>query len=62
MEIQGKVWTYNFSYEANGKSVQTHISNDFTEPRTEKFKVETSDDGGGRWKTVLEGKATKVAD
>ena len=62
MEIQGKVWTYNFSNEANGKNVQTHISNDFTEPRTEKFKVETSDDGGGRWKTVLEGKATKVAD
>ena len=62
MEIQGKVWTYNFSYEANGKSVQTHISNDFTEPGTEKFKVETSDDGGAHWKTVLEGKATKVGE
>lgn len=63
MEIQGKIWTYSFSYGAqNGKTVQMHITNDFTEPGTEKFKVESSDDGGAHWKTVMDGKATKTGD
>ncbi|HZS28482.1 MAG TPA: DUF1579 family protein [Candidatus Angelobacter sp.] len=63
MEIQGKIWTYSFSYEAqNGKTVQMHITNDFTEPSMEKFKVESSDDGGAHWKTVMDGTAKKVSD
>ena len=63
MEIQGKIWTYSFSYLAqNGKTVQMHITNDFTEAGLEKFKVESSDDGGTHWKTVMEGSAKKLAE
>lgn len=63
MEIQGKIWTYSFGYEAhNGKTVQMHITNDFTEPGLEKFKVESSDDGGAHWTRVMDGTAKKVRD
>jgi hypothetical protein len=63
MEIQGKIWIYSFSDLAHsGKTVQMHITNDFTEPGTEKFKVESSDDGGSHWQTVMDGKATKIGD
>ncbi|HKV95827.1 MAG TPA: DUF1579 family protein [Candidatus Angelobacter sp.] len=63
MEIQGKIWTYSFSYQAqNGKTVQMHITNDFTDSGLEKFKVESSDDGGAHWKTVMDGTAKKVGE
>jgi hypothetical protein len=62
VDIKGNVWTYNFSYEANGKTVQIHNTNEFTDPKTEMFKVESSDDGGAHWKTMLDGKATKIGD
>jgi len=63
LEIQGKIWTYSFSYGAqNGKTVQMHITNDFTEPGLEKFRVESSDDSGAHWKTVMDGTAKKVGD
>jgi hypothetical protein len=37
-------------------------TNEFTDARTEVFKVASSDDGGAHWKTVLEGRARKIAD
>lgn len=62
VEIKGSVWTYPFSYENNGKTIQVRTTNEFTGPRTEIFKTESSDDGGATWKTVLEGTAHKVGD
>jgi hypothetical protein len=60
--INGNLWTYSGSFEANGKKTEFRTTNDFSKPRTETFKTETSDDGGANWKAVLEGKATKVGD
>jgi hypothetical protein len=60
--IQGNVWTYDSSYESDGKTTQVHNTNEFTDPKTEIFKIVTSDDGGAHWKPLLEGKAHKVAD
>jgi hypothetical protein len=60
--IQGNVWTYDSSYESNGKTTQVHNTNDFTDPKTEVFKIVTSDDGGAHWTPMLEGRAHKTAD
>jgi hypothetical protein len=60
--IKGNVWTYDFSFDANGKSTQIHNTNEFTDAKTEVFKVVSSDDGGAHWKPMLEGKAHKIAD
>jgi len=62
IEIKGNLWTYNSSFEAQGKKTLIVTTNEFTDPKTEVFKVKTSDDGGATWKTMLEGKATKIAD
>jgi len=62
IEIKGNLWTYNSSFEAQGKKTLIVTTNEFTDPKTEVFKVKTSDDGGVTWKTMLEGKATKIAD
>src|SRR5262245_23578903 len=62
IEIQGNVWTYSSSFENNGKTVQIRTTNEFTDPRTEVFKTQTSEDGGATWKTVLQGTAHKVGD
>ncbi len=37
-------------------------TNEFIDPKTEVFKVMTSEDGGAHWKTGLEGKAQKVGE
>jgi hypothetical protein len=62
IEIKGNLWTYNSSFEAQGKKTLIVTTNEFTDPKTEVFKVKTSDDGGTTWKTMLEGKATKIGD
>lgn len=60
--IKGNVWTYDSSFEANGKTTQIRTTNEFTDSKTEVFKVVSSGDGGAHWQTVLEGKARKIAD
>jgi hypothetical protein len=62
VEIKGNLWTYNSSFEAQGKKTLIRTTNEFTDAKTEIFKVTTSDDGGVTWKTALEGKAQKVAE
>lgn len=62
VEIKGNLWTYNSSFEAQGKKTLIRTTNEFTDSKTEIFKVTTSDDGGLTWKTVLEGKAQKVGE
>jgi uncharacterized protein DUF1579 len=62
VEIKGNVWTYNSSFENQGKKTLIRTTNEFTDAKTEIFKVMTSDDGGLTWKTALEGKATKVGE
>jgi len=59
VQINGYVWVYSSSFEANGKTTQIRTTNQFTTPSTEVFKTESSDDGGATWKTVLEGTARK---
>jgi hypothetical protein len=60
--IKGNLWTYESSFEANGKTTMIRTTNEFTDAKTEVFKVTTSDDGGAHWKTMLEGTARKVGD
>ncbi|HEY2499756.1 MAG TPA: hypothetical protein VGK24_22065 [Candidatus Angelobacter sp.] len=62
VQIKGNLWTYDSSFEANGKTTMIRTTNEFTDPKTEVFKVATSDDNGMHWKPVLEGKAQKVGD
>ncbi|HLW55382.1 MAG TPA: DUF1579 family protein [Candidatus Angelobacter sp.] len=62
VQINGNLWTYATTFENNGKTVQVRTTNEFTNPRTEVFKVESSDDGGATWKTQLQGTAHKVGD
>ncbi len=62
VEIKGNVWTYSSSFENNGKTTQVRTTNEFTDPHTETFKTEFSDDGGASWKTILQGTAHKVGD
>ena len=62
VEIKGNIWTYPFSFENNGKTVQIRTTNEFTDARTNIYKSESSDDGGVTWKTVLKGAAYRVAD
>jgi hypothetical protein len=62
MEIKGNVWTYPFSFENNGKTIQIRTTNEFIDSRTEVYKTESSDDGGASWKTILQGTAHKVGD
>jgi hypothetical protein len=60
--IKDNLWTYDSSFPSNGKTMQIHTTNEFTDAKTEVFKVTSSDDGGAHWKTVLQGTAHKVAD
>jgi Protein of unknown function (DUF1579) len=62
IEIKGNLWTYDSSFTNQGKTTQFRTTNEFVDPKTEIFKVVTSEDGGGHWKTVLEGKAEKVGE
>jgi hypothetical protein len=60
--IKGNLWTYDSSFVANGKTTQIRTTNEFTDAKTEIFKVASSDDNGMHWKPVLEGTAHKIAD
>ncbi len=61
--INGNLWTYDdSSFTANGKTTTMRVTNEFTDPKTEVFKVMSSEDKGANWKTVLQGVARKVGD
>lgn len=61
--IKGNLWTYDdSSFEANGKKTVIRVTNEFTDAKTEVFKVVTSEDNGATWKTMLQGVARKVGD
>jgi len=60
--IKGNLWTYDSSFTANGKTTLIRTTNEFTDPKTEVFKVTSSEDNGANWKVVLQGVARKVGD
>jgi hypothetical protein len=61
--IKGNLWTYDdSSFTANGKTTMIRTTNEFTDDKTEVFKVASSDDGGAHWKIALEGKARKIGE
>lgn len=60
--IKGNLWTYESSFEANGKTTMVRTTNEFVDDKTEVFKVASSDDGGAHWKIALEGKARKIGE
>lgn len=62
IEIKGNLWTYDSSFTNQGKTTLIRTTNEFTDPKTEIFRVVTSDDGGAHWTTALEGKAQKVGE
>jgi hypothetical protein len=61
MQINGNEWIYSSTVENNGKKTLVRTTNEFTDPKTEVFKVMLSEDGGVSWKPVLQGAAHKVA-
>jgi len=62
MEINGNLWTYDSSFTNQGRTTLIRTTNEFTDRKTEVFKVTTSEDGGVTWKSMLEGKAVKVGE
>jgi hypothetical protein len=60
--IKGNLWIYDSSFTANGKTTLIRTTNEFTDVRTEVFKVASSEDNGANWKIVLQGVAHKIAD
>jgi hypothetical protein len=61
--IKGNLWTYDdSSFTANGKTTMIRTTNEFSDPKTEVFKVASSEDNGATWKIVLQGVARKVGD
>ena len=60
--IKGNLWTYDSSFTANGKTTLIRTTNEFTDAKTEVFKVASSEDNGANWKIMLQGVAHKVAD
>ena len=61
--IKGNLWTYDdSSFESNGKKTVVRVTNEFTDAKTEVFKVVTSEDNGATWKPMLQGVARKVGD
>ena len=61
--INGNLWTYDdSSITTNGKTTLVRVTNEFTDPKTEVFKVMSSEDNGANWKVVLQGVARKVGD
>jgi len=61
--IKGNLWTYDdSSFESNGRKTLVRVTNEFTDAKTEVFKVVTSEDDGANWKIMLQGVAHKVGD
>lgn len=62
VNINGSIWTYPGSFEANGKKIEVRTINDFSVPGVETFKTEFSADGGAHWVVTLQGTAHRVKD
>jgi len=62
VDINGNIWTYNSSFENNGKTTKIRNTNQFTDSKTEVFKVVRSTDGGSTWMPLLQGSGHKVGD
>jgi hypothetical protein len=63
IKITDNFWTYDdSSFTANGKTTMIRTTNEFTDPKTEVFKMASSEDNGATWKIMLQGKAQKVGD
>jgi hypothetical protein len=60
--IKGNLWIYDSSFTANGKTTMIRTTNEFTDAKTEVFKVASSEDNGANWKIMLQGMAHKIAD
>lgn len=60
--IDGNVWTYAFSFSADGKTTLIRTINEFPAPGTENFKTEVSPDGGATWKVILQGTGRRISD
>jgi hypothetical protein len=60
--IKGNLWTYDSNFTSNGKTMLIRTTNEFTDAKTEVFKVATSEDNGANWKIMLQGVAHKIAD
>lgn len=60
--INGNVWTYAFSFSADGKTTLIKTINEFTAPGAENFKTEVSTDGGATWKIILQGIGRRISD
>ncbi len=61
--IKGNLWAYDdSSFTANGKTTMVRTTNEFTDAKTEVFKVASSEDNGANWKIMLQGIARKIAD
>jgi hypothetical protein len=60
--IKGNLWTYDSSFTSNGKTTLIRTTNEFTDAKTEVFKVASSEDNGATWKIMLQGLAHKIAD
>ena len=61
--IKGNLWAYDdSSFESNGTKTLVRVTNEFTDAKTEVFKVVTSEDDGATWKPMLQGVAHKIAD
>ena len=52
----------NAAPSSNGKKTVMRVTNEFTDAKTEIFKVMSSDDNGATWKIALQGVARKVGD
>jgi hypothetical protein len=60
VSVKGNLWIYHSSFEAGGKKTEVVTTNDFSSAE-EVFSTQVSDDGGAHWKTVLQGKAHRIA-
>ena len=58
VKIEGNKWTYDNSFEQDGKKTEVRTTNLFTADE-ETFKTEYSVDGGA-WTTMLDGKSHRV--
>ena len=60
MKIDGDTWSYDNSFEHEGKKTLIRTDNVFSGDR-ETFKTEFSEDDGAHWTTMLEGTAHRTS-
>ena len=59
--VDGTTWTYPFSFKnKDGVLVLMRTVNDFSQPRTNRWRSEFSTDGGKTWTRTAEGVETNV--